>query len=103
MPLNRRFLNQGPRLNKRSPYSTHNLTIYKGQHQPDHRPMRTNHPALISLALVCFTTLAFAQHKPLRLWYDKPAQRWEETLPLGNGHLGMMPDGDVANEKIVLN
>lgn len=37
------------------------------------------------------------------LWYDKPAEQWEETLPLGNGRLGMMPDGGVAKEHIVLN
>jgi alpha-L-fucosidase 2 len=39
----------------------------------------------------------------LRLWYDRPATRWEETLPLGNGRLGMTPDGGVAHESIVLN
>jgi len=37
------------------------------------------------------------------LWYDEPAQIWEETLPLGNGRLGMMPDGGVSEERIVLN
>lgn len=37
------------------------------------------------------------------LRYDKPAKAWEETLPLGNGRLGMMPDGGVQTEKIVLN
>lgn len=37
------------------------------------------------------------------LWYDSPASLWEETLPLGNGRLGMMPDGNVNEEKIVLN
>lgn len=37
------------------------------------------------------------------LQYDKPARTWEETLPLGNGRLGMMPDGGVQTEKIVLN
>jgi alpha-L-fucosidase 2 len=42
-------------------------------------------------------------NKPLRLWYDKPAAQWEETLPLGNGRLGMMPDGGVMQEDIVLN
>ncbi|RBQ02418.1 glycoside hydrolase family 95 protein [Pedobacter miscanthi] len=45
----------------------------------------------------------FAQQKPLVLWYDKPAQIWEETLPLGNGKLGMTPDGGIAKENIVLN
>ena len=39
----------------------------------------------------------------LKLWYTRPAERWEETLPLGNGRLGMMPDGGVVQETIVLN
>ena len=38
-----------------------------------------------------------------RLWYTAPASIWEETLPLGNGRLGMMPDGGVNREHIVLN
>lgn len=38
-----------------------------------------------------------------RLWYTAPASIWEETLPLGNGRLGMMPDGGIAREHIVLN
>ena len=37
------------------------------------------------------------------LWYDEPASIWEETLPLGNGRLGMMPDGGIEEERIVLN
>ena len=37
------------------------------------------------------------------LWYDSPAQAWEETLPLGNGRLGMMPYGGVHEESIILN
>ena len=32
-----------------------------------------------------------------------PAQIWEECFPLGNGHLGMMPDGGIDKETIVLN
>jgi alpha-L-fucosidase 2 len=44
-----------------------------------------------------------AQNKPLKLWYDKPASQWEETLPLGNGRLGMTPDGGINEEHIVLN
>ena len=35
--------------------------------------------------------------------YTAPAQLWEECFPLGNGHLGMMPDGGVEQETIVLN
>jgi len=26
--------------------------------------------------------------EPLRLWYQQPAKKWEEALPLGNGRLG---------------
>lgn len=37
------------------------------------------------------------------LFYDTPASAWEETLPLGNGRLGMMPDGGISKERIVLN
>ena len=37
------------------------------------------------------------------LWYDAPAHAWEETLPLGNGRLGMMPYGGTHKESIILN
>lgn len=44
-----------------------------------------------------------AQDISLRLWYDRPAAQWEETLPLGNGRIGLMPDGGVVTETITLN
>ena len=37
------------------------------------------------------------------LTHTVPAQLWEERFPLGNGHLGMMPDGGVEEETITLN
>lgn len=37
------------------------------------------------------------------LWYDSPAQAWEETLPVGNGRMGMMPYGHVGRERVILN
>lgn len=37
------------------------------------------------------------------IWFDEPATAWEETLPLGNGRLGLMPDGGIGKETIVLN
>ena len=37
------------------------------------------------------------------LTHTAPAQIWEECFPLGNGHLGMMPDGGVEEETITLN
>ena len=55
---------------------------------------------LFSFAL---TMLLQAQQAPLRLWFDSPAPQWEAALPLGNGRLGMMPDGGITKEKVVLN
>jgi alpha-L-fucosidase 2 len=40
---------------------------------------------------------------PLFYFFTSPAAIWEETFPLGNGRLGMMPDGGVERESIVLN
>jgi alpha-L-fucosidase 2 len=38
-----------------------------------------------------------------RIWFKEPAAIWEATLPLGNGSIGMMPDGKIREETIVLN
>ncbi|HUZ58731.1 MAG TPA: glycoside hydrolase family 95 protein, partial [Hanamia sp.] len=45
---------------------------------------------------------SFSQ-QALRLWYNKPANGWLESVPLGNGRLGAMPDGGIFNENIILN
>lgn len=37
------------------------------------------------------------------LWYRRSAQVWEEALPIGNGRLGAMVFGGVADERIQLN
>lgn len=63
--------------------------------------MRNQFLLLLSFFLF-FIENAFAQQN-LKLWYNKPAKRWEETIPLGNGRLGMMPDGGIMKENIVLN
>lgn len=39
----------------------------------------------------------------LSLWYKQPAEKWVEALPVGNGRLGAMVFGGVANERIQLN
>ena len=41
--------------------------------------------------------------KALSYHFDAPARIWEETFPLGNGRLGLMPDGGVEKETILLN
>jgi alpha-L-fucosidase 2 len=37
------------------------------------------------------------------LWWSKPAEKWEEAIPIGNGRLGAMVFGRIANERIQLN
>ena len=39
----------------------------------------------------------------MKLWYTQPASKWEEALPLGNGRLGAMVFGGVAEERLQLN
>lgn len=43
------------------------------------------------------------REQEVRLWYQKPAENWEQALPVGNGRLGGMVYGRVAQELIALN
>lgn len=57
-------------------------------------------------AVVLLTACAMPDMKTgskLAYHFDEPAHLWEETLPLGNGRLGMMPDGGINKENILLN
>jgi alpha-L-fucosidase 2 len=38
-----------------------------------------------------------------RLWYRRPASRWEEALPIGNGQIGGMVFGGRGEERIQIN
>ena len=37
------------------------------------------------------------------LWYEAPARKWEEALPVGNGRLGAMVFGGIQSERLQLN
>ncbi|MBE2240282.1 MAG: glycoside hydrolase N-terminal domain-containing protein, partial [Caldilineaceae bacterium] len=37
------------------------------------------------------------------LWYTTPANTWVEALPVGNGRLGAMVFGGIAQERLQLN
>lgn len=44
--------------------------------------------------LLCFAACTETpQKEPLTLWYHKPAQNWDEALPVGNGRAGAMVFG----------
>lgn len=63
---------------------------------------------LISILLISACSTAYAAQKnvqklPLKLWYNKPATAFEESLPIGNGKLGALIYGGANNDSIYLN
>jgi len=50
-----------------------------------------------------FAGRANAGQPDLTLWYTQPAKEWTQALPVGNGRLGAMVFGKVADERIQLN
>ena len=54
---------------------------------------------LIYLFAFCFA----AGPSDLVLWFDSPATKFTQALPLGNGRLGVMVFGGVDEEKLILN
>lgn len=40
---------------------------------------------------------------PMMIWFQKPTTNWNEALPVGNGRLGAMVFGGVAEERVQLN
>lgn len=55
----------------------------------------------IAFALLLSAKISLAQD--LKLWYNKPATKWTEALPLGNGRIGAMVFGGVENDRIQFN
>ena len=54
------------------------------------------------MSLMTAATLA-GQGRELELWYDKPAAKWTDALPVGNGRLGAMVFGGAQKERLQLN
>ncbi len=59
------------------------------------------HRLITTLALATLTLATHAQQPPMRLWYDRPARLFEQSLPIGNGKLGALvygaPDCDIIH------
>lgn len=78
-----------PRKTKSPPYSNFHNFFWRGL------------SAVFFIFLVTGNT--YAQENLLKLWFEKPANQWEEALPLGNGRLGLMVHGGVEQENLQLN
>ncbi len=53
--------------------------------------------------LLLYTVCIFAQQAPMKLWYDRPASYFEESLPIGNGKLGALIYGNPDKDTLYLN
>lgn len=59
---------------------------------------------LLTCFLSFFSLYGFSQHNnSLKLWYNKPAEKWVEALPVGNGRIGAMVFGGIEQELLQLN
>lgn len=61
------------------------------------------HNLFLTVVLVSITGFTATAQSTLELWYNKPATRWTDALPIGNGRLGAMVFGDPHNEHIQFN
>ncbi len=58
---------------------------------------------LLSTIVLSFLVCVNGEAANNKLWYAQPATQWLEALPIGNGSLGAMVFGAVANERIHFN
>lgn len=68
--------------------------------------MKTKSLLFLFLTLIIYSSCDKKEKSPVfeyRLWYDKPAEKWVEALPVGNGRLGAMVFGHPEIERIQLN
>jgi len=68
--------------------------------------MKNNHHKLILCLMLGFAGSSPAQPasgNPNLLWYETPAEKWVQALPVGNGRLGAMVFGGTATEHLQLN
>jgi len=54
---------------------------------------------LLSLLFICNSIIA----QDLKLWYNKPASKWTDALPIGNGRIGAMIFGGIDEDRIQFN
>jgi alpha-L-fucosidase 2 len=59
--------------------------------------------AILLLASSLLPLKLWAADSTTLVWFDKPATRFDQSLPLGNGRIGAMVFGGVDEERIVLN
>jgi alpha-L-fucosidase 2 len=59
--------------------------------------------ALTLVAVTVLNVAVGASESDFKLTYDKPATKWTEALPLGNGRIGAMVFGGIEDERLQIN
>ena len=59
--------------------------------------------ALIQMTAGALNAAKATSQPRFNLTYDKPATRWTEALPLGNGRIGAMVFGGTEDERVQIN
>ncbi len=59
----------------------------------------------VGLFLLCNPVSTQNENKPsgMKIWFSKPAETWNDALPVGNGRLGAMIFGGIEKERLELN
>ncbi|WP_256012342.1 glycoside hydrolase family 95 protein [Desertivirga xinjiangensis] len=66
--------------------------------------IHTRKIVFLLLAVCCLFTAPFgAGAQDYKLWYNKPAVKWTDALPLGNGRLGAMIFAGLESDRIQFN
>jgi alpha-L-fucosidase 2 len=55
------------------------------------------------IAIILLLSVQISIAQDLKLWYSKPAVKWTEALPLGNGRIGAMVFGGIEQDRIQFN
>lgn len=66
--------------------------------------MKIKKPLSVLVILLHVAMLSTAQSQtPLNIWYKQEASKWLDALPIGNGRMGAMIYGGIAQERIQFN
>ena len=58
---------------------------------------------LLFILIICTSISLCAQEGNQTLWYNKPAEKWTDALPIGNGRLGAMIFAGVEDDHVQFN
>ena len=58
---------------------------------------------ILTLSISSRTSIAQNQSSGMNIWFTRPADSWNEALPIGNGRLGAMIFGGLEKEHLELN